>query len=160
MGRWWKLTVAAHGDGVGNTNGVELPAEHALFIDGSLDDLAELEHCGLRISWIASSFGDAQYSVDSLVTYNVCYNNPVSSDIPTKTKKLLVRAVSQHTCMDFPPTKHSQCRPAAPTSSFPCPALQHRTTWPNCSPLSAHAPISFRNLYMSVPVLQDSHGPL
>lgn len=55
-----KLTVAAHGDGVGNTNGVELPAEHSLLIDGSLDDLAEFEHCGLRISWIASFFGDAQ----------------------------------------------------------------------------------------------------
>lgn len=51
-----KLTVAAHGDGVRNTNGVELPTEHALLIDGSLDDLAELEYCGLRISWIASSF--------------------------------------------------------------------------------------------------------
>lgn len=84
-----KLTVAAHGDGVGNTNGVELPAEHALLIDGPLDDLAKLEHCDLRISWGASSFG----AVDSLVTYNVCYNNPISSNIPINCSKEMPRNI-------------------------------------------------------------------
>jgi hypothetical protein len=40
-----KRTVAAHCDGVGYTDGVELPAEHALLFNGSLDDLTEFEYC-------------------------------------------------------------------------------------------------------------------
>lgn len=37
------LTLAAHGDGVRYTNGVELPADHAFLLDGVLDDLAKIK---------------------------------------------------------------------------------------------------------------------
>jgi hypothetical protein len=37
------LTLAAHGDGIRNTNSVELPADHTLLLNGVLDDLAEVE---------------------------------------------------------------------------------------------------------------------
>lgn len=38
------ITFTTHGDGVGDTNGVVLPAEHSLFLHGILDRLGEIEH--------------------------------------------------------------------------------------------------------------------
>lgn len=37
-------TVAAHGDGVGNANGVELPTEHAFLFNRALHNLAKVQH--------------------------------------------------------------------------------------------------------------------
>lgn len=43
-GRGYGFTFSTHGDGVGNTNGVVLPAEHSLFFYSILDGLGEIEH--------------------------------------------------------------------------------------------------------------------
>lgn len=37
------LTLAAHCDGVGYTNCVELPSDHALLLNGVLDDLTKVK---------------------------------------------------------------------------------------------------------------------
>jgi len=37
------LTLAAHGDGVRHTDGVELPSDHAFLLERVLDDLAEIK---------------------------------------------------------------------------------------------------------------------
>lgn len=36
-------TFAAHGDGVGYTDGIELPGEQTFLLKTSLDDVAEIE---------------------------------------------------------------------------------------------------------------------
>lgn len=38
-------TFAAHSDGIGYTNGVELPADHSAILNGTLDRLSEVQHC-------------------------------------------------------------------------------------------------------------------
>ena len=39
------ITFSAHCDGIGNTNGVELPRQHALFLDRVLDELSKVVDC-------------------------------------------------------------------------------------------------------------------
>lgn len=85
-----RRTVAAHGDGVGYTDGVELPAEHALFFDGSLNDLAEFEYyrgCVLVsllmhksdvcLMFFLSTLDEMEWSSMSS-THNAYYNTQVS----------------------------------------------------------------------------------
>lgn len=40
----WEHTVAAHGDAVRYTDGVELPGQHVLRLDSLLDQLAQVHH--------------------------------------------------------------------------------------------------------------------
>jgi hypothetical protein len=66
------LTLAAHGDGVRDTDGVELPADHALLLDGVLDDLTKIKDC-MFISMFSSRlhirFTHDGYCADSLASH-------------------------------------------------------------------------------------------
>lgn len=48
------FTITAHGDCVAHADGVELPGEHVLLLDGFLDDLAQVHHC-VRLQGLVSS---------------------------------------------------------------------------------------------------------
>lgn len=50
MKRKDRLTLAAHGDGIRYTDGVELPADHAAALDGTLDRLSEVKHYEWSVS--------------------------------------------------------------------------------------------------------------
>lgn len=71
-----RRTVTAHGNGVGHAHRVELPAEHALLLDGALDDLAKVEHCPpASVDWstydVTGTLVAAVY-----ITHDVCCPPP------------------------------------------------------------------------------------
>ena len=73
-------TLATHGDAIGHSHGVELPAQHAVFLDGPLDSLPQFHHCvAMSACSLPRKAGDRLRSPCGPLAYNGCCGSNIVS---------------------------------------------------------------------------------